>query len=181
MLQHNRSVHLDQPFFCLDKSCNHRYKSQKALKAHIKEHHEKVFKFKCTVCRQKFIHKAQYNTHLTRHTNVKPFACNHCKNAAYTTATQLTQHVAMCMFGSPNCICNCLKLLSNFRNLLSLHSPFRTKIKLHRLWIVPCVKTVNLKDIIFNGIFHREHLITHCKYLSKSSVKFQSKLSCLKM
>ena len=53
------------------------------------------------MCGQKFIHKAQYNTHLTCHTNVKPFACNHCKNAAYTTTAQLMQHVAMCMFGSP--------------------------------------------------------------------------------
>ena len=53
------------------------------------------------MCGQKFIPKAQYNTHLTRHTNIKPFACNHCKNAAYTIAAQLLQHVAMCMFGSP--------------------------------------------------------------------------------
>ena len=128
MLQHNQSVHLGQPFFCPDKSCNHRYKSQKALKAHIKEHHEKVFKFKCTVCRQKFIHKAQYNTHLTRHTNVKPFACNHCKNAAYTTAMQLTQHVAMCMFGSPFRCEMCGKSFSSQTTMKQHHQNVHVKL-----------------------------------------------------
>ena len=113
MMQHNRSIHLHQPFICQEKNCNHRYNSQKVLKAHIKEHHDKLFKFKCTICGQKFVHKSQYNTHLTRHTNIKPFACNHCKKASYTTAAQLTQHVTICMFGTPYCCEMCGKSCSS--------------------------------------------------------------------
>ena len=100
MLQHHKSVHQAKPFLCTEDNCHHKYSSQKALKAHIKEHHKNVFKYRCQVCHQRFLNKTQYSIHLTRHTNIKPFGCMNCKNASYSTAAQLSQHVTMCLSGS---------------------------------------------------------------------------------
>ena len=100
MLQHHRSVHEQKPYLCTENNCHHRYTSQKALKAHIREHHKSIYKYQCQVCRQRFLNRSQYNIHLTRHTNLKPFGCMNCKKVAYTTAAQLNQHVSMCLFGS---------------------------------------------------------------------------------
>ena len=100
MLQHHKSVHQLKPFLCTEDNCHHKYTSQKALKAHIHEHHKKSFKYLCKVCNQRFLNCSQYTIHLTWHTNIKPFGCLNCKKAAYSTAAQLNQHVAICLFGT---------------------------------------------------------------------------------
>ena len=117
MLEHHKSVHQSKPFICTEDNCQHKYSSQKALKAHIKEHHKNVFKYRCQVCNQRFLNKTQYSIHLTQHTNIKPYGCLNCKKAAYSMAAQLSQHVAMCLFGS---IFRCETCGKNFASQVTL-------------------------------------------------------------
>ena len=117
MLEHHKSIHQSKPFICTEDNCQHKYSSQKALKAHIKEHHKNIFKYRCQVCNQRFLNKTQYSIHLTWHTNIKPYGCLNCKKAAYSTAAQLSQQIAMCLFGS---VFRCKTCGKNFASQVTL-------------------------------------------------------------
>ena len=50
----------------------------------------------CDQCGQGFYHFSEFNTHMLRHSNVRPYMCGVCKRAAFFTSSQLNQHLLIC-------------------------------------------------------------------------------------
>ena len=55
------------------------------------------------------------------------------------------------------------------------------RVMLHQLKIRPCKHSINLKQVMLNCIFHREHYIIHDPCNSFHEPKLPGKLSCHKL
>ena len=92
MHQHYKAVHLNDPFLC--SFCQEPFVYKKSLEKHENTRHQtkKVFKYNCKICPKQTDDRTEFQVHMNRHTNVKPYKCNICE-ASYYSQSQLTAHL----------------------------------------------------------------------------------------
>ena len=92
MHQHYKAVHLNDPFLC--SFCQEPFVYKKSLEKHENTQHQtkKVFKYNCKMCPKQTDDCTEFQIHMNRHTNVKPYKCNICESS-YFSQSQLTAHL----------------------------------------------------------------------------------------
>ena len=92
MHQHYKAVHLNDPFLC--SFCQEPFVYKKSLEKHENTRHQtkQVFKYNCTLCPKQTGDRTEFQVHVNRHSNVKPYKCNIC-GQSYFSQSQLTAHL----------------------------------------------------------------------------------------
>ena len=87
-----KAIHLDDPFLC--RFCQELCIYLKSLEKHENTKHnvKKTFKYSCTMCSKQTDDRTEFQVHVNRHTNVKPYKCNICE-ASYFSQSQLMAHM----------------------------------------------------------------------------------------
>ncbi|CAG9763093.1 unnamed protein product [Ceutorhynchus assimilis] len=86
LIVHNSS----KPFVCLQ--CNSTFKTNSALRRHIRELHEQTRKYTCTECDKVFNSKTNYVIHQKRHLFEFKVRCEHC-NEGFVTHSEYRRHL----------------------------------------------------------------------------------------
>ena len=98
MHQHLKAVHFDDPFKC--EFCTQTFVYKKSLDAHLNKLQDQKdkqdFKYRCSQCEKVTDDLTEFQTHMNRHQNIKPYRCNICNEKSFYSQSQLTEHLRKC-------------------------------------------------------------------------------------
>lgn len=78
-------------YCCMYAQCGSEYFSKYNLKRHVESVHQKVKKFKCSICQVLFSSKQSLREHYFKHQGSMPFKCLSC-NKSFRQASLLSLH-----------------------------------------------------------------------------------------
>ena len=92
MHQHYKVIHLEDPFLC--SFCKEPFVYKKTLEKHENNQHNTrtTFKYNCKLCDKQTDDRTEFQVHMNRHNNVKPYKCNICESLFFSQS-QLTSHL----------------------------------------------------------------------------------------
>ena len=98
MHQHLKAVHYNDPFLC--NFCEDTFVYKKSLDTHLNVQHQLKkktdFKYQCTECDKATDDYTDYQVHMNRHQNIKPYHCNLCNEKSFYSQSQLSEHLWRC-------------------------------------------------------------------------------------
>ena len=86
-LKTHMKLHTEEKLQCGE--CGKYYTTPRGLKEHITIKHERISKFKCTVCGKAFVKESNLETHKATH--LKPIRCDICSQG-YKSENSLMKH-----------------------------------------------------------------------------------------
>ena len=92
LMNHIKQKHNGQPLVC--DQCGSSFSSKNGLRAHIITKHDGgKLKYKCHLCPCAFHGKPEYEGHINKHLNSRPYRCAHCGKGFYHRKNQRRHEV----------------------------------------------------------------------------------------